>query len=279
MKNLIPILCILFCSSCSKEDSSLDNQINEPSYLLESIILNVDDEEFSGQYIQRYEYDDNNNPIYFYYYSSDDTNPIPKLKFYYNELNKLVEIRNAFEYYNDSNAPVFGYEKYSITTFNNQEAIASSSSFDANDMLIPNSFSGNLNVLFNNYLIKGLNYTSTIGYSVSADFEHDNQDRLTQITFSDNTNIVNPISISSWDDNLYPDNINPLCNYMSGFEYFFPKHYISSKNPTNYINAGITNSNSINYTYDANGNVSSHIINFYNSTDSNLFSKTYVLEN
>lgn len=255
MKKICYILILLFVGCSESNDQSLD--INEPQFLLERIGLNVDSPEFSGQHVKQFEYNSYNNPTFLYEYNTGYTPTSPSLIFNYDASQQLTDIVEPFEYY-ENNVLQNGYRKFSFSQFDDTIAVIDSHDYDSNNNSISNSPIYHFEVNLDGYLIKG--YTlSGAGQTLNLSLQHDAQGRITELSFTGNsgsTNTDNSISISEWDDNIYPDNFGPIeLQYMFDLlNYFFPKHYMSTKNPT------VFTGSTAQYSFNSNGTVSDQII-------------------
>jgi len=276
MKKYVLISCLfaLFIS-CNEQNELVEKTaFEEPEYLLSKIITQYNNEELAGDEMLYYTYDENNNPTFMHH---KNTNGDVKLliEFVYNENHELLEIISHIG--NNS------FEKAIVQSLNEYEAHFIVQSYN-NDILIDENVY-EVKLEFDGYLIKYVSQIPTNSNGIYSEFAHDDNGKLLNITNSTIGFTPNTYDVISWDDNAIPDNVSIFSRSLFEVKYWFPKHYISTKNPTKvYFN---NESYFIPVTYEYN-NINGTVLNYNVSDDysgpnyfdySVNFSKEYINAN
>ncbi|MFC4635747.1 hypothetical protein ACFO3O_17690 [Dokdonia ponticola] len=258
MKKIITLIGIVFVFSCSTNEDILENTSSEESnFLLSKMITHYDNDEVVGEDILSYTYNSANNPISLNYESlSGEISQV--LEFVYDDSGELTEIVYPIENPNGFST----YKKAVVQTFNENQAILIVQRFDSEDVLIGPLYE--VRFEFEGLLIKSLLTIPDPSYAsgqIYTNFTHDDDGKLLHISNGAVGSEPYEYQVLSWDDNIIPDTVNYFSRSFFDIKYWFPKHYISTKNPTMVFHANEAFNIMVDYESDSeNGTVSNYIV-------------------
>jgi len=255
MKKLVFLFAIVLLVSCNKnENTAKPESFDEPSFLLSKIITQYGNDEVTGTETLAYSYDANNNPTALGRESTSGE-LFQLLEFRYTEAKALSEIIIGNTNFNDT------YEKASVLSISDTSIELRTQRFDRDDNFMADLL--DIRLEFEGYLIKS--YQSipvSEGNGIYAKFTHDDQGRLLSISNGTFTleSEETVYDVSAWDDAAAPDTINYYSTFLLDVRYWFPKHYISTKNATSVFNNELSFSTMIAYQLSTNNTVSTYTV-------------------
>lgn len=275
MKKIVLLFSALVLLSCNKNDEPLSLENSADIFLLEQITYDIDNIEVPFDLTYKYEYNADNDPIALYS-NNGSTNQLRKmLEFNYTN-GTLTEIIHLNKTHQINGQNIVGYIKHSFSYFNSTGSASTSAFYDTNDVLI-HRYTLEVTFTFSGNLIKSLKLQD-FNYLWVNNYSHDSDGKLVQISM--NQLYGDPIiyGILNWDTNPNIDTLGPLDHTFGSQKFWFPNHYISTKNPLDYYvnSTGVNEDISVLYQYDTNGNIEEQIQTYGGLNHTRIIAKKYI---
>ncbi len=280
MKKLILILAAISTIACSKESTSNENANETASNFLISK-LNFVDTNVTPANLYRYEYNynSNNQPVNMYASNEESADLVKTLEFNYNNdgLTSIVHLNRELIL---DGVVIAGYEKHVFSYFDENGAESDTFFYDLNDNLITTDTVVKRRFVFEGKLMKSKTFIKP-QYSLITKYHHDDDQKLISITTQFvGYEEVNSVTVTAWEDNARADTFGPLEFSLEEEQFWFPTHYISKKNPSEFsIIIGSPRDIMVSYNYDSNENVENQTSTYIDVDYSTTVEKEYTPEN